>query len=65
MKDVFGSELSLGDEVATIVQGYRHLVVGKIVRLTAKRIIVEVPSRWGLPGVEETVRTPNQLVRKG
>lgn len=63
MHDVFGNALEVGDEVATIVSGYRFLVKGKVARFTAKRIVIEVPNNYGLPGTMEKVCTPNQVVK--
>ncbi len=40
MKDVFGNELMIGDEVAVINGEYKGLVLGMIEKITPKRIIV-------------------------
>lgn len=64
MRDVFGNELAVGDEVAVIVAGYSILVTGTVLRLTKKMVAVEVPKRWGLGGVEERMAYPNQMVKR-
>lgn len=42
-KDFFGRSLYVGDEVATLMPGYRYtLVSGSVVRITAKMLRVDI-----------------------
>lgn len=47
MFDLFGQELAVGDEVATMVKEYRNLVIGKIIKMTPMRIYVEYMTHNG------------------
>lgn len=65
MKDVFGNEVNVGDTVAVIVTGYSTLAVGPVLRLTPKKIVVEVPRPRWLGGTEERYATSNQVAKRG
>lgn len=41
MKDFFGNELRVGDEVAFCEPGYRNLIIGKIQHFTPQKVRVE------------------------
>ena len=41
MKDFIGLELAEGDFVAAMRPGYRQIVLGRVIKLTAKKVQVE------------------------
>lgn len=41
MKDFFGTDLNIGDEVAFMEPHYRNMVVGKIVSFAPKSMLIE------------------------
>lgn len=45
MKDFIGNELNVGSIIAFIEPGYRNLVKGTIIAVTAKRVKVEIHNR--------------------
>ena len=63
-KDFFGKPLSVGDTVAFIAPGYRHLVKGTITSLTPKKVRLSYSNTWnysrGYPC--EIIQSPEQLV---
>ncbi len=65
-RDFFGTELSIGDEVAFIAPGYRHLAKGTITKFTDKMVFITYMNTWNFskPGVEAEIKqTPDQLVK--
>lgn len=68
MKDFNGNELSLGDTVAFIGTGYRHMLKGKVVDFTKKMIRVEHYD-WGyIDGIRkmiayDTLREPGYVAK--
>lgn len=40
MKDFLGKELSLGDKVVFVQLGYRNLLKGEIIKMTAKTVLI-------------------------
>lgn len=40
MRDAFGREIGVGDEVAFMLPGYRSLKLGTVIRITEKRVRV-------------------------
>ena len=66
MRDFFGYELAVGDRVAFILNGYRDLVVARIVAFTPKQVRVSYVNTWnyGTPGrPDETLRHPKTLIK--
>lgn len=61
MKDFFGAELSIGDDVACITRHYRDLTLGTVVGVTPKQVRVEytVDRR-----TETTLRYPAVLIKR-
>lgn len=41
MKDFLGRDLAVGDEVVFIQLGYRNLLRGRIIKITAKTVLIE------------------------
>jgi hypothetical protein len=67
-QDFFGKELNVGDEVAFIAPGYRHLAKGIIQRFTDKMVIIDYSNTWNFSGTgrpDELKQTPDQLVKCG
>ncbi len=59
MKDVFGTEIMIGDTVATNLSGYtQELVVLKVIGFTPQKV------RLARKGVEVCLKFPEQLVVK-
>ena len=58
MKDFFGVEVDIGDDVVTTAKNYRSLVRGKIISISPKSVVVEYLNTWnyGLSGNPETYR---------
>jgi len=46
MKDFIGLELGEGDFVAAIRPGYRQIVLGRVIKLTAKKVQVEFQQKY-------------------
>lgn len=66
MKDFFGYELNVGDEVAFPTPKYRGLTKGKIIAFTPKQVRVSYMNTWnyGVPGKEETYLCgPKDLIK--
>ena len=66
VRDFFGHQLSVGDVVAVIPNGYRDLVRGRIVAFTPKQVRISYTNTWnyGTPGREEqTLRYPRTVVK--
>jgi len=65
-RDFFGVELDIGDEVAFIAPGYRHLAKGTITRFTEKMVFISYMNTWNYrsPGYQCDIKqTPDQLVK--
>lgn len=60
MRDVFGQNLAVGDEVAFMEPQYRNLLIGIIIRITPQN--VRVSYRKG--GREHDFLTPGHCVAK-
>lgn len=66
MRDFFGNELSVGDLVAFIPNGYRDLERARILAFTPKQVRISYVNTWnyGPPGrPDETLRYPTTLVK--
>ena len=50
MKDFFGTELKIGDEVAFMAPSYRSLAIAKIIKFTPKQVRVEYRNTWNHSG---------------
>ncbi len=59
MRDFLGQELVLGDYVIYMKQHSREMGLGKIIKLTAKKVRV----KWGNHNWAELLQTPEQLVK--
>ena len=67
MKDFFGQNLAIGDQVAFEAPGYRHLALGIIVSFTPKNVRLEYLNTWnyGSPGrLEEFLTSSQSLIKK-
>lgn len=58
MRDRFGRNIVIGDEVAFVEPGYRNLIIGTVVRITPQRVRVSYTDN----GFEKTHLTPGQDV---
>ena len=58
MKDFVGNQLSVGDKVAFLGTGYRHMLLGTVIGFTAKMIRIE-----HFPGIgtESLLREPGYV----
>lgn len=68
MKDFFGNELKIGDEVAFEAPRYRRLTLGKIIAFTPQQIRVEFNNTWnyGKEGrIETYLMQSNSCIKKG
>lgn len=66
MQDFFGNELSVGDLVAFIPNGYRDLARARILAFTPKQVRISYVNTWnyGSPGQPvETLRYPTTLIK--
>jgi hypothetical protein len=61
MKDFLGNYIDIGDEVVFVQLGYRNLLKGKIVKKTAKTILIshEMTNTCGT----ETKQYPYQVIK--
>lgn len=67
MKDYFGNELHIDDEVAFYAPDYRRFATGTVVDFTPQKVRVKYMNTWNFPskGQEETyLAYPNMLIRK-
>ena len=63
MKDFLGKELELHDEVVFTAPSYRHLVKGKIIAFTPKKVRIEYINDWNFhKSVQEYLSEPNFLI---
>lgn len=60
MKDFTGREFEVGQTVAICVPYYKHLVMGKVVKIGAKMVTCSYDARRNR--LETTSRFPNQVV---
>ena len=65
-KDFFGEVLEVGDTVAFVAPGYRHLAKGTITKFTEKMVFISYSNTWnygpdGYPCVIK--QTSDQLVK--
>lgn len=60
-RDAAGQVLAVGDRVALIVVGYRHMMLGTILRFTPKGMKVSRPTKYDPKG--ETFREPGMVVK--
>lgn len=66
MKDFLKQELEIGDFVVLIAPAYRHLVLGKIDRMTPQYCVISYSNTWnfGPNGFKQELRQkPEQLVK--
>jgi len=63
MRDFFGRELNLGDQVAVTPAGFKSLVRGRVVGFTTKMVRVEYSWSVPRPITETVLRYPGDLVR--
>jgi hypothetical protein len=45
MKDFLGNELKVGDFCVLIEPSYRNLIIGKVTKITAKRVKLVLPKK--------------------
>ena len=67
MKDYFGKELEVGDEVAFYAPGYRMFTTGTIIDFTPKQVRVTYLNTWnyGKDGSKQTyLAYPNMFIKK-
>lgn len=67
MKDYFGNQLNIGDEVAFYAPGYRMFTTGTIIKFTEKQVRVEYVNTWnyGPKGSTMTyLAYPNMFIKK-
>jgi hypothetical protein len=68
MKDFFGQDLVLGDEVAFMEPHYRNMTLGKIIKFTPQTILIEylyAAVQDSNPGATKNFRaTPSQVIKK-
>ena len=71
MKDFFGAELKVGDEVAFMCPHYRHMVTGNIVSFAPQSMLIEWVKDYshrldgGPKYPNQTFRaTSNQVIKK-
>ena len=66
MKDVFGNELAVGDEVAFMEPGYTYaLKKGTIIKFTPKKLVIEWDDGRGYStSITQTYKFPKQVVKK-
>jgi len=62
MKDFVGQDLNEGDYVAFIRPLYRQLVLGKIIKLTPKKVRVEYKPHWS-DKMDDSVVDPSDVVK--
>lgn len=67
MKDFFGKELEVGDEVAFISTNYQSFMLGKITNISKVKVTIEY--NYGTPTdsykrLYKTYRFPNTLIKK-
>ncbi len=65
-KDFFGTELDIGDTVAFVAPGYRHLAKGTITKFTEKMVFISYQNTWNFskPGYPSEIKqTADQLVK--
>lgn len=58
MRDVFGREIAVGQEVAFMLPGYRDLRLGRVMAITPQRVRVA----YTYQGHEDTYLTPGNNV---
>ena len=67
MKDYFGNELAIGDEVAFYAPNYRMFTTGTIIKFTPQQVRVEYVNTWnyGNPGHTDTyLAYPSMFIKK-
>lgn len=70
MKDFFGTELNIGDEVAFMEPEYRNMTLGKIVSFAPKTMLIEWVKEWrhAVDGTKPLIKTfrayPDQVIKK-
>jgi len=60
--DLFGQELAVGDTVALMRPQYRELCLAKIIKITAKTVLVEYEHHYA--GKREFRSDAGQLIKK-
>lgn len=60
-KDFFGNDLQIGDTVAFMRKEYRYLIEGKVIKITAKTILIEHEPLNGY--YAQTKQSPNQVIK--
>lgn len=58
--DFLGNELQVGDDVVFVEPGYRHFLLGKIVKFTEKTVFIEYEKNNYKYSIKQTA---NQLVK--
>lgn len=62
MQDFFGNELLIGDKVAFMAPGYRNMIMGKIIKFTPQKMLIEFTNHYNY---ETTfLAVSNQVIKK-
>ena len=64
MKDYFGRDLVVGDEVAFITYGGGEFTEGVVVSFTPKQVRIEFKHRWKSNTPDYTLKQPEKVVKK-
>lgn len=66
MKDFYGTEVKLRDEVICTLKNYRSLVKAEVVKITEKTVLVEYQVHWTSSPYKDTYRlTSDQFIVVG
>lgn len=66
MKDFYGTEVKLRDEVICTLKNYRSLVKAEVVKITDKTVLVEYQVHWTSSPYKDTYRlTSDQFIVVG
>lgn len=66
MKDFYGTEVKLRDEVICTLKNYRSLVKAEVVKITEKTVVVEYQVHWTSSPYKDTYRlTSDQFIIVG
>lgn len=66
MKDFYGTEVKLRDEVICTLKNYRSLVKAEVIKITDKTVVVEYQVHWTSEPYKDTYRlTSDQFIVVG
>lgn len=66
MKDFYGTEVKIGDEVICTLKNYRSLVRAEVIKITDKTVLVEYQVHWTSSPYKDTYRlTSDQFIIVG